>query len=185
MRTGVVLWGALFVSGWLAIGCQGKVTDGPDRPDGVDADDGMVADDFTGQDGGEEVVSGDSDEGQVSDRDANEEAPDDGETPLFFTVSGSVSGAITKGVKIYFTGGTSVLMDETDDNGNFLFEGIASGHYRVIASAQGYSLQPPYLPVEVRTENVTGRPRLWSRERSHSEGECLTNPAPSRCPALP
>ena len=71
-----------------------------------------------------------------------------------YSISGTVSGAITDGVTISLTG-AATISTTTDTNGNYIFSGLANGNYAVAPSLINYTFNPVSSVVVVSGLSVT------------------------------
>src|SRR5664280_1362906 len=76
-------------------------------------------------------------------------------TPTTYSISGSVSGAVTAGVTITLAG-QSDASRTTDDSGNYSFPSLANGSYTVTPSLAGYTFSPVNVAANVSGADVTG-----------------------------
>ena len=78
----------------------------------------------------------------------------EGSAPTY-SISGTVSGAITDGVTIILTGAGSATTS-TNTGGNYSFSGLVNGTYTVTPSLPGYTFTPSSAAITVSGTNVTG-----------------------------
>jgi hypothetical protein len=76
--------------------------------------------------------------------------------PPTYSISGTVSGAISANVTINLIG-TSTAIATTDSAGNYNFLGLSNGTYTVTPSKSGYTFTPGNAPVSVSGVNVPGQ----------------------------
>jgi len=72
-----------------------------------------------------------------------------------YSISGTVSGAVTSGVTITLTG-AAIASTTTDASGNFSITGLANGAYTVTPVMTGYTFTPASSAVIVSGANITG-----------------------------
>ena len=72
-----------------------------------------------------------------------------------YSISGTVSGAVTSGVTMSLTG-TSSATATTGTGGTYSFSGLANGSYTVTPSLSGYTFSPASTAVTVNGANQTG-----------------------------
>jgi VWFA-related protein len=70
-----------------------------------------------------------------------------------FSISGTVTGAVSSGVTITFSGSSSGAMT-TDANGNYTFSGLANGSYTITPSLSGYVFNPVSEAVTINGANI-------------------------------
>jgi hypothetical protein len=73
--------------------------------------------------------------------------------PATYSISGTISGAVLKGVTITLTGG---LTTTTDAKGSYTFSGLANGTYIVTPSVARYIFDPTSKAVSVSDATVSG-----------------------------
>jgi streptogramin lyase len=73
-----------------------------------------------------------------------------------YSISGTVSGAVTSGVTVSLTGAASASTI-TDLSGNYSFGSIANGSYVLTPSLSGYAFSPANLSVSLSGANATGQ----------------------------
>lgn len=73
-----------------------------------------------------------------------------------YTVSGTVSGAVTSGVTIILSGADSATTT-TATSGNYIFSGAANGSYTITPSQTGYTFSPASVAITVNNANITGQ----------------------------
>jgi hypothetical protein len=73
--------------------------------------------------------------------------------PPTYSISGTVSGAITTGVTMNLTGSSSGTAT-TDGSGNYSFPGLSNGTYTVTPNKTGYAFTPASQPVTVSGASV-------------------------------
>lgn len=73
-----------------------------------------------------------------------------------FSISGTVSGAISNGVSIAL-GGASSATTTTNSSGAYTFSSLAAGSYTLTPSLTGYSFSPTSLSPTISTANITGQ----------------------------
>ena len=77
-------------------------------------------------------------------------------TPIiYYSISGTVSGAVVSDVKVTLTGASGKTA-YTDDYGNYSFE-VVNGSYTVTPSLAGYTFNPASIPVTVNGANVANQ----------------------------
>lgn len=76
--------------------------------------------------------------------------------PATYSITGTVSGAVTSGVTITLSGAASQTAT-TDATGNYTFTGLANGSYTVTPSLATYSFSPTGTAVTLSGANVTGK----------------------------
>ena len=79
--------------------------------------------------------------------------------PAIFTVSGSVSGAVQRGVTVTLQNdqGDPAGVTTTDAAGTFVFQAVSPGSYLVIPSHDDYTFDPASRFVVVASANITGQ----------------------------
>lgn len=72
----------------------------------------------------------------------------------FFSISGSVTGAVQEGVTLLLTG---VFEDNatTDADGNYIFETLDNGTYTIVPRKSGYAFSPDNQTISVIDEDIT------------------------------
>ncbi len=73
-----------------------------------------------------------------------------------YSISGTVSGAVTQGVTISLTGAATATTT-TDSSGNYTFGSLTNGSYVVAPSMTGYNFTPVSIAVTVNGANATGQ----------------------------
>jgi hypothetical protein len=74
-------------------------------------------------------------------------------TPATYSISGTISGAVLRGVTITLTGGMTTT---TDASGSYSFSGLANGSYTVIPALARYIFDPTSKAASVSGTNVSG-----------------------------
>lgn len=79
--------------------------------------------------------------------------------PVTFTVSGSVSGAVQRGVTVTLQNdqGDPTAVTTTDGAGAFLFQAVSPGNYLIIPSHDDYTFDPASRFVVVASASITGQ----------------------------
>lgn len=77
--------------------------------------------------------------------------------PPTYSISGTVSGNATSGVKITLSGGASSATTTTDATGKYTLSGLANGSYTVTPSLAGNAFNPVSTAVTISGANVTGQ----------------------------
>ncbi len=72
-----------------------------------------------------------------------------------YSISGTVSGAVTSGVTMNLTG-AATASTTTGTGGTYAFSGLGNGSYTVTPSLSGYTFSPTSTPVTISGANVTG-----------------------------
>jgi trimeric autotransporter adhesin len=72
-----------------------------------------------------------------------------------YSISGTVSGAVTSGVTMTLSGAGSGTTT-TATGGTYTFSGLAAGSYTVTPSLSGYTFSPASTAVTISSANVTG-----------------------------
>jgi hypothetical protein len=72
-----------------------------------------------------------------------------------YSISGTVSGAVTSGVTMTLSGAASATTT-TGTGGTYTFSGRAAGSYTVTPSLSGYTFSPASTAVTISSANVTG-----------------------------
>ncbi|MBI5890712.1 MAG: carboxypeptidase regulatory-like domain-containing protein [Nitrosomonadales bacterium] len=75
--------------------------------------------------------------------------------PVTYSISGTVSGAVTQGVAVTLTG-ASTLNTITAADGSYSFSGLSNGSYSVVASSAGYTFSPNATAVTLTGADVAG-----------------------------
>ncbi|MDD2892569.1 MAG: carboxypeptidase regulatory-like domain-containing protein [Halothiobacillaceae bacterium] len=80
------------------------------------------------------------------------------QTTGFYSVNGTISGAVRQGVSVLLYGPTSTAPTQaiTDANGYYIFNGLAAGDYTTIPSLAGYVFTPQNGVVTVTSSNISG-----------------------------
>ena len=73
-----------------------------------------------------------------------------------YSISGTVSGAVTSGVTITLTGAAS-KSTTTGTGGTYTLSGLANGSYTVTPSMSGYTFSPTSTAVTISSANQTGK----------------------------
>jgi hypothetical protein len=74
----------------------------------------------------------------------------------YYSISGTVSGALPFGVTVTL-GGASSATTVTDGSGHYTFSAVTNGDYTVTPSLRGYTFSPASTSVRVNGANVTGQ----------------------------
>jgi hypothetical protein len=77
--------------------------------------------------------------------------------PATYTVSGSVSGAVQRGVTITLQGDDSTAVTTTDAAGGFTFEAVQPGNYLIVPFHDDYAFAPASRFVVVPAADVPGQ----------------------------
>ena len=75
---------------------------------------------------------------------------------VFYSLTGSVSGAVQQGVLMRLTGAATTTTT-TGSSGSYSFTGLANGSYSVTPSLSGYSFTPANLAVVLSGANASGQ----------------------------
>lgn len=74
--------------------------------------------------------------------------------PVTYSISGTVTGAVTSGVTINLTG-AATASTTTASNGTYSVTGLANGTYTVTPSATGYTFSPASASITISGGNIT------------------------------
>jgi hypothetical protein len=83
-------------------------------------------------------------------------ATSNGGSATTYSISGTVSGAVTSGVTMTLSGAASKTTTTASD-GSYTFSGLANGSYTVTPSKSGYTFSPTSIAVTISGANQTGK----------------------------